>query len=146
MNIYTYIYKAVKQSLDSPARILELFAISFSRVYSQHRDRTCVLWVSCTAGGSWPLSHQGSQIYICMALFLDSFSVYSFSNIILSWFVELFNKSWNQVVYTLKLFLGQAKYKDCHGSSITLKLVVFSLCSVGQLPLRETVTSPESQS
>ena len=39
------------------ARILEWVAIPFSRGSSQPRDQT---WVSCTAGGLYNLSHQGS--------------------------------------------------------------------------------------
>ena len=41
----------------SQAKILEQYAISFSRGSSQIRDRS---YVSCTAGDSFPLSHLGS--------------------------------------------------------------------------------------
>ena len=41
----------------SQAKILEQYAISFSRGSFQIRDRS---YVSCTAGDSFPLSHLGS--------------------------------------------------------------------------------------
>ena len=52
-----------------PARILEWVAMPSSRGSSQPRDRTCISYISCIAGVSLPLSHQGSPhscVYECL--------------------------------------------------------------------------------
>ena len=58
------------------ARILEWFAIPFSRGSSRPRDQT---WVSCTAGGL--LSHQGSP-YLPLAA-LNSPDTFAFSSFLI---------------------------------------------------------------
>ena len=45
------------------ARILEWVAMPSSRGSSQHRDRTWVSWIACTAAYSLLLSHRGSPLW-----------------------------------------------------------------------------------
>ena len=50
------------------ARILEWFAVSFSRESSQPRGPTCVSWSSCIADGFFTTEQLGTSIHVCVCV------------------------------------------------------------------------------